>query len=84
METMNATTPAPGTRFSWWGYEVEVTEDDKTPFILRGQRGAVYGAVRFPRSPDHVYFVRLEGGFGMVRVRGNGSLPVAAIRPEEV
>ena len=84
METMNATTPVPGTRFFWWGYEVEVTEDDRTPFILRGQRGAVYGAVRFPKSPEYVYFVRLEGGFGNVQVRGNGSLLVAAIRPEGV
>ena len=61
------------------GYEVEWTGNDAAPCILRGSRGAVYGAMRCRQEgSEWCYLINLRGRIAgnVARIKGNGWLRI--------
>jgi len=61
------------TNSNFFGMDVEWTGNDAAPIILRGKRGAVYGALRCTDS-DWCYFINLgrNSKGNIVHIKGNG------------
>ena len=56
------------------GYAVEWTGNEKAPFILRGDRGAVYGAMLPLNGGSTCYLINLAARSkgNVVKAKGNG------------
>jgi hypothetical protein len=66
-------------------FSVEKIEAKHTGYILRGQRGAIYGATRSVNEPDYLFLVKLTGaarvdplGPGVWLTDANGTLEEVA------